>query len=823
MAKGKIIAPLVMVLALAFGFFSWGIADAMADEESDSANPAVEVSDTASGLEADGAEKTADAAATAGEGKPDSEKPSSGEVASSEKDRVKADTTADSANEDASSPLRAPSGGDSDAVASVGGTKYPTLQKAIDAAADGDTVVLLADRTESITIGKAITLDLGGKTLSTSTSGTENPTVTVKDGKIATIKNGTIVGGEAPYTSSPSAINVSSAGVNLEGVAITGCSGYGVAIVMSAYSDLGEDLHFTNVTVSGTKAQVIWGGVKNNISFTSCRFDNNLPEGTNRLVALGGRGNKAFTDCTFQNNKAQGIADTEGTFTNCIFTGNEVGDGAVISADDWGDEKVVLVNTVVKDNTCTSEYGVAGVSTYELELDGSAVYNNTNSAGGRTDLGEHCSDIDVTTMKDPTDPSMDFSEYGVDDKGTVKHMAPTFEAEIGDTKYKTLKEAVEAANDGDIIKIINTNEVGDVKAIAVNSLWIQKDLTIDLNGRDVSSDGWSFCLADATGKLSLVNSSEDTVSMTGSIFNYDVDCSVTVGDKIEVEDWLWHNQNTILDGVHGSLYLLSNEDLNGGKTMPVTFGGDFKFTSADAALNFSLAESKDELNDSETEVDDILIAHGATADLVGRIKLSGITNPLVRAVFKPIDRAGETGDLVVHKDVATCVYLNGVDGDDANDGTTKDDAVKTFERAKSLAESLVANGKNVVVYITGTVTADSDSTWKFDDPEKVTVFRDADFDGNMVKVSSSGKLTLTNIVIDGNKANADAGKNSLIEVSGGTLNLGSGSVLQNNELTDLDAYPPSAGGAVYADGEPSTSMAERYGATLPSGAVGSSR
>ena len=55
-----------------------------------------------------------------------------------------------------------------------------------------------------------------------------------------------------------------------------------------------------------------WGGSADDMIFTGCHFDNNTPEGTNRLVAFGGRGNHTFDNCTFKNNTAQGIADTDG-------------------------------------------------------------------------------------------------------------------------------------------------------------------------------------------------------------------------------------------------------------------------------------------------------------------------------------------------------------------------------------------------------------------------------------------------------------------------------------------------------------------------------
>ncbi len=50
-------------------------------------------------------------------------------------------------------------------AATIGETQYNTLKDAIDAAQDGDTVVLAKDVKENININKSITLDLNGKTL----------------------------------------------------------------------------------------------------------------------------------------------------------------------------------------------------------------------------------------------------------------------------------------------------------------------------------------------------------------------------------------------------------------------------------------------------------------------------------------------------------------------------------------------------------------------------------------------------------------------------------------------------------------------------------
>lgn len=99
-------------------------------------------------------------------------------------------------------PVENPDGtyGVSGSVAQVGFKAFNTLQAAIDAAQDGETVTLLADATEDATIaaGKSITLDLGGKTLTNTNAG--KATLTIAKGATAIVKNGSIVGGTGYYT-----------------------------------------------------------------------------------------------------------------------------------------------------------------------------------------------------------------------------------------------------------------------------------------------------------------------------------------------------------------------------------------------------------------------------------------------------------------------------------------------------------------------------------------------------------------------------------------------------------------------------------------------
>ena len=71
-------------------------------------------------------------------------------------------TTGKAANEVAAPAAETGGEGTTAAVAEVGGKSYSSLQEAINKAQGGETVTLLTDATENVTIaGKNITLDLG--------------------------------------------------------------------------------------------------------------------------------------------------------------------------------------------------------------------------------------------------------------------------------------------------------------------------------------------------------------------------------------------------------------------------------------------------------------------------------------------------------------------------------------------------------------------------------------------------------------------------------------------------------------------------------------
>ena len=103
-------------------------------------------------------------------------------------------------------------------AAKIGENEYPTVAAAIAAADGSESIVLLRDVTENITLNKSLTLTLGGFTL----SGDANAAVVTISGDKpqVTVKNGTVTGGRNPQNGGGFAID--SAVVQLEDLTITG-------------------------------------------------------------------------------------------------------------------------------------------------------------------------------------------------------------------------------------------------------------------------------------------------------------------------------------------------------------------------------------------------------------------------------------------------------------------------------------------------------------------------------------------------------------------------------------------------------------------------
>ena len=142
---------------------------------------------------------------------------------------------------------------------------------------------------------------------------------------------------------------------------------------------------------------------------------------------------------------------------------------------------------------------------------------------------------------------------------------------------------------------------------------------------------------------------------------------------------------------------------------------------------------------------------------------------------------------------ADTIYLNGQSGDDTKDGSTPENAVKTFGQAKTLATNNQGITKIVVI---GTTNIEGDITLE---GTKAKILRGENFNDYVFKVPAGKSATLKNITIDGNSENNPNITASLISAeSDSTLSIQEGTLIRKNKIEKPTNY--SNGGGILASG-----------------------
>ncbi len=344
-------------------------------------------------------------------------------------------------------------------AAKVGETGYTTLDDAITAAKDGDTVTLLADRTEDVTITTSITLDLGGKTLTNTNAG--NATLTVAAGATATVMNGRIDGGTGYY-------NIQNKGT-------------------ATFEDV-------TATAGNTDSSMIdnYGDLTINSGDYSGGLDTIKNEPNAKLTITGGT-------FTLENGNSEG-------FTGVVFNYGtlSISDGEFIQSDTnapYGQAQVI--HTDKSGSNIPSTIITGGSFTNKCTRKSAWTVRQTNAADGCTEVkggkfnkkvsDDYCADGFIPTKNaDGT--------YGVKEGKYV--------AQIGSKKYETLADAISLAAKGKTVTLLA--DVTENVIIAEN-----KNMILDLNGHTLSGGTTAGKAAPTNyGKLTINDSSE---AQTGTI------------------------------------------------------------------------------------------------------------------------------------------------------------------------------------------------------------------------------------------------------------------------------------------------------------------
>ena len=386
-------------------------------------------------------------------------------------------------------------------VAYVAGKGFDTLQAAIDAAQDGETVTLLTDATEDVAISKSITLDMGGKTLTNTNAG--KATISVQGGTV-TVKNGNVVGGTGYYN-----IEVTKdSNANLTLADVTATAGNTGSAMIDNYGTL--------TVTSGTYT----GGL-----------DTVKNEPNAKLTITGG----AFTL-------------TKGTsrgFTGVVFNYGDltISGGEFIQSDKsapYGQAQVVHTD---KGGNAVPSTVISGGTFKNLCTRSTAwTVRETNAANGATRVSGGAFNKSITEgyCADGFIPTKNADgTYGVKEGSYV--------AQVGSKKYETLADAIRLSAKGKTITLLTDVEQN-------SQLTIGKDITLDLNGKTIKNtvDIWGD---KANAILSIANGAKVTITGDGTIDAKENDCytiNVVKGD-LTIENGTFYGNVSVVQVEEGTL------------------------------------------------------------------------------------------------------------------------------------------------------------------------------------------------------------------------------------------------------------------------------
>ena len=377
-------------------------------------------------------------------------------------------------------------------VAQIGETKYATLQEAVNAAND-NTVKLLENVTEDINIptGINVTLDLNGHKI-TNVSG---HTITVEKGGKLNISD-SVGTGVVDNTSHGKGAIVNSGEVTLNGGTFKRSAENGT---YSPYGNGGNSWYTianygtmeinTGVTVEnagGYSSMIRNGGEATadcNLTIRGGNFTGGINTVKNDLFGVltinGGNFSNTAQYVIMNWNKAEITAGTFQTLDTA---------SAVLFTSAFGSN----ANYVGELTISGGEFKRAS-DTQEMIVDH---YDESNKGNAVVTGGKFDADISKYI---PTD-------YVQSADGTVEKLGETNAvAKVGGTYYKTLADAVAAAQDGDTITLLKDAEL-------TSTLNLAKNITIDGQGKytikaansfTVGSDNKTYCVLYVSGEVTL--------------------------------------------------------------------------------------------------------------------------------------------------------------------------------------------------------------------------------------------------------------------------------------------------------------------------------
>lgn len=402
--------------------------------------------------------------------------------------------------------------GSSTAVAKIGDATYATLADAVVNAKTGDTIVMqsatdISTTGLSITSGKDITLDLNGYEVKAANTGAGNIKVygklTLKDstdtsangegqGKITTVTK-TYIRNQAdqPIIYAVNGDFVMQSGLIDTATGITNNSNdgqFGVGVQNETAN--------ASVTIEGGKIKAGWYAVSGNGQMIN--HDGNITvnggilESTADYAIYHPQAGTTTINGGVIYGHAGGIQINRGTL---VVNNGTVTSKGIGSTGSWGDGTGGTNNAAIHAN---AKYGDVSVSIKDgkVTAEGNAVtivQGTKHTATVAVSGGTFSSDVSAYCEKNY------YTEKNADNTYTVKSMKDVAVAKIDDTYYKTLADAVAAAQSGETVKLLaNINGQTVIPA--------DKNIVLDLNGKTMTHTGTTLY---NSGTLVVKDSSAD--------------------------------------------------------------------------------------------------------------------------------------------------------------------------------------------------------------------------------------------------------------------------------------------------------------------------
>ena len=418
-------------------------------------------------------------------------------------------------------------------LATVGKTSYYTMEEAFKAqTASGEPIVMLRDYTtgspfNSGTINR--TVDLNGYTWTCTGTDTNSAAFEINYSDVTlTVKNGKIVSSQLVGLI-PSAmggtITYDNAGLVFEGVTMTA----------KGHSGIETNGNNTNDAVT----------LKNSTL--------NVPDGFGIYFPSSG---KLTIDNSTINAKTMGVQVCAGSLS--INAGSAItvtGDAVPKTENDGAIQDGAAISIV--DRTGYKDLGVVTVTggkfTAKTGNEAIKAYDWANNTETEFTAAEKVA-VSGGTFSSAVPEGLCATGFipTTNGDGTFGVKAGAYAAQIGDVKYETLKDAINAANTGDTVKLlrdINTPEI---------SYMISKSLTIDLNGMTVTGSGYDavFQIDNADAKVVIKNGKVVAVEQSGGAGKYtmaiwasEAGCEVTL-EGLDVSQKITHTDDPQMDMIY---------------------------------------------------------------------------------------------------------------------------------------------------------------------------------------------------------------------------------------------------------------------------------